>query len=556
MTVRQARVSARQSSQPANPQAPNSYQTASFPSPTLGLISNSNLATPQPGGAAVLTNFFPTATGAVLRRGTGLYATLGDGTADTTSLFTYVNGNNQKMFATTGSSLFDITTVTALQNLVTGDGDFLVNEDGDILSIGGTDPVDGFDSLMGGDWSVVQFGTPGGMFLRAVNGIDTPLVFDGADWATTPAITGVDPTTLSGVWVAGNRCWFIQKDTMNAYYLPAASIGGAAVLFPLGGVMPRGGALLFGHSWSVESGAGLTQNCAFISTAGEAAIYQGTDPSTAATWSLVGVYRIGNPLGPKAFIPAGGDLVIATDLGFVPLSQALQKDYAALSPSAVSYPIETLWNASVSERSGADWNCVVWSASQMVVAAPPTVPGTDPVMYVANARTGAWGVFENWSATCLVEFGTRAFFGSSDGKVIEANITGLDQGAPYTGSYIPLLNDLGSTGMKTTSMARAVLRGASPVNDRLAMQADFALNMPPPPDAASAATGSSWGVGLWGEAVWGSTAGLNTYQNWRSAPANGYALAPSLQITSGSIIPLDTQIVRMDVTYQSQDTVV
>ena len=551
MSVRQGRSTSRPSAQAPK----NTYQSASFPAPTLGIISNSNLATPQPGGAAVLTNFFPTATGAVLRRGTGLYSTLGEGQFDTTALFTYLNGNNRRLFATTEEALYDITSPgEPLTYLVDGEGRFVVDDDGAIVSFGGAEPT--VESLTGGDWSVVQFGTSGGTFLRAVNGVDTPLVFDGTDWGTTPAITGPDPTTLSRVWVSGNRLWFIKKDSMDAYYLPSASIGGAATLFPLGGVMPRGGSLLFGHSWSVESGSGLTQNCAFVSTTGEVAIYQGTDPSSTTTWSLVGVYRIGNPLGPKAFITAGGDLGIATDLGLVPLSQALQKDYAALSPSALSYSIETLWNQAVANRSGEKWNCVVWSASQMVVVAPPTLAGTDPIMFVANARTGAWGVFENWSATCLAEFGSRAFFGATNGRVVEANITGLDLGNPYTGSYVPLLNDLGSTGMKTTGMARAVLRSARPVNDQIAMQTDFAVSLPNPPDAASVSGESVWGAAIWGEAVWGAVSGLNTYQNWRSAPGNGYAVAPSLQITSGSITPLDTQIVRTDVTFQSQDTVV
>jgi len=613
-------------------QKPAEYKVTTIPAPTLGLIANSNLASPQPGGAYVLENFLATATGAVLRRGSEFYAQLND-EDDITSLFTYVNGNNQSMFAATETGIYDISSsvfsfiVTDLDDNLVDDGDnFLVDS-----SINAT--MDGFT---GGKWSTVQFATSGGIFLDMVNGLNNKLIYNGttfypingetlnsisydtetaaftagetltggtsgatativkvidngttgtlwigdiaggpfqdneiitsaggsatADGTTTllfGAMTGVATSALSQNWVYKSRIFYVEKDSLSAWYLPASSISGAATELPLGGIFTLGGSLLFGSSWSLETGAGgLSEQCVFVTTEGEVAVFQGTDPSTADTWSKVGIYRIGKPLGPNAHFRAGGDLVIATDIGLIPLSQALQKDFAVLSPSAISAQIETIWNGEVKARSGNDWNCLVWSESQMAIVVPPKTSDQPSVMYVANSRTGGWSKFTGWQANCLAVFQGRLFFGSDGGSVVEGNVTGTDLGNPYTGVYVPSFSDFGSPGRKVAGMSRAITRSIVNPNEKLSMQAEFQVRLPAPPDAAESTANNVWGAGVWGTSEWGGTAIKNTFGTWRSTPLNGDVLSPALQITSGSTAPLDAEIVRIDVSYQPAEMVV
>jgi hypothetical protein len=372
------------------------------------------------------------------------------------------------------------------------------------------------------------------------------------------AVTGIATSSLSYVWSYKNRLFFIEKDSMNAWYLPIDAIGGALTKFPMGGVFPSGGSLLFGASWSLDSSGdgGLSEQCIFVTTEGEVAVYQGDNPSTAATWSKVGTYRIGKPLGPQAWIRAGGDLVIATDIGAVPLSQAIQRDYAALSPSAVSFPIETAWNEAVALRRSENWHCVVWPERQMVVVSIPTVNEQPPAMYVANARTGAWANFTGWSGTCLEVFNGRMFFGSQSGKVIEAYVTGLDEGSTYTAVYVPLFTDLGNSGaLKIAEIARLVTRSAQDINPQLSVMLDYVVDLPASPSAAPIAAGSEWDVGVWDVSVWGQETAKKIQQNWTSVGGVGYALAPAAQITSGSIIPLDCELIRLELTYDTADIV-
>lgn len=543
-------------------------QPVPFAAPTAGWISNRNLAQPQEGsapGAAVLENFFPTATSAVLRRGSELYATLGQGDKPVTCMFTYKAGNQDELFAATEDAIYNISVIISAFNWTLGDDldQSLITDLGDTIGENSTDNLDVLSATVGGDWITVQFATAGGIFLRGVNGEDTPFVYDGVTFEETPALTfaspegALNPDILSFVWAYKQRLFFIQKDTLDAWYLPVDSIGGELVKLPLGGIFGLGGSLLFGATWSIDSGAqgGLSEQCIFVTTEGEVAVFQGSNPSNASDWSKVGVYRIGKPLGKRAFMRAGGDIVIATTIGFVPISQAIQRDYAALAPAAVSFPIETAWNEAVELRT-APWNCEVWSTAQMVLVAPPTVADTDPIIFVANARTGAWAPFKNWDATCLATWKGRLFFGSQDGKVVEGNVSGLDQGNAYTGVYVPLFDTLGtSASMKIPSMARFTIRAQIAVDPLITCQFDYVTNLPPPPDAPLVPVGNQWGNAIWGESVWAGRSDPVISRNWYSVAGTGYALAPSLQITSGSVVPLDAEIISADLTYRVAEIV-
>jgi hypothetical protein len=546
---------------PAARVKPRLARDKTFPAPTGGWIANQSLATPgaqradgtKVQGAAVLENCFPTATGVRMRRGSQRHAIIGDGSLPVVSLFAYANGNNRKLFGATEAAIYDITTpeYTGEFFLVDDDGNFLVDEFGNFLVLEG-DPIPAeVDDLTGGAWITVQFATSGGTFLRMVNGADTPLVYDGTGFDTDPAITGLTPSTLSYVWAYKQRLFFTQKDTLDAWYLPVDTIGGEAVKLPLGGVFGRGGSLVFGATWSLDSGSGLSEQCIFVTTEGEVAVFQGTNPGDAAAWSKVGIYRIGRPLGPKAWIKAGGDIVVATDIGFVPLSQAIQRDIAALSPAAVSFPIEDEWNRAVRERGAMDWNCEVWPTKQMVVVALPQESGTQKQMFVANARTGAWGNYIGWGANCVAVFGDRFFWGADSGRVIEGEVTGREEDlTPYTMTVVPLFDSLKSpAALKTGLQARAVMRAAAPVNGKLSLQSDYRVSLPAAPDDTSTPAGSVWGTAVWGSSNWGESAELTARQDWRSVPGSGYALSVALQVTSGSTTPPNIELVQIDFTY-------
>lgn len=539
-----------------------------WPAPRDGWIANLNLA--QPGskkadgsvlaGAKVLDNFFPTATGVLLVRGSELYATLGSGDLPTTSLFAYMAGTVEKLFGSTESTIYDITVITQAENLLigAGDDDILGTEDDDMLGVQSTEGLDVVTGQTGGNWISAQFATAGGIFLRLVNGTDTPLVYDGTDFDVLPALTfeapdeALDPSILSYVWAFQQRLFFIQKDSLDAWYLDVDQVGGELTKLPLGGVFERGGSLLFGAVWSNDSGnqGGLSEQIVFVTTQGEVAVFQGSNPSDANNWSKVGVYRIGLPRGNKAWVRDGGDLIFATSIGYVRLSEAVRRELAALGPAAVSFPIETAWNEAV-ERRPDPWHCEVWASKQMAVVALPTQGEETPAMFLANVRTGAWCRRPNWDGTCVIVFKERLFFGSQAGKVVEANVTGLDQGLPYTGVVVPLFDSLGApASLKISEMIMAFGMSPTPVNVQTSMQVDFRVSLPPAPDSLPVPIGNEWGNAIWGTSTWGSQPTLSPRRQWDAVAGEGYALSPAVQLTSGSIVPLDYELISTQTTYR------
>jgi hypothetical protein len=155
----------------------------------------------------------------------------------------------------------------------------------------------------------------------------------------------------------------------------------------------------------------------------------------------------------------------------------------------------------------------------------------------------------------MTVFQNRLFFGSTGAQVIEANVTGTDLGQPYTGTYVPLFSDFGAPTTKTAGMSRAVLQSFAPLNEQLSMHAEFDVNLPSAPSGSIAPTSNVWDGGVWGAAIWGQGLTKTTSANWHSTPNTGYAMAPAVQITSGSIVPLDATILRTDVTYTTGDLV-
>jgi hypothetical protein len=503
---------------------PNPAELHAFPSPIRGWVLNENLAMTQPGSARILDNWVCTTTGIRMRGGRLRYATLGAAVA---SLFSYKSGS-ETAFAATANAIFDISSIA--------DPD--------------TAPSAEVSGLTSGAWSSVQFGTAGGEYLYIVNGADKAHLFDGSAWtpidgASTPAITGVATTDLSQVWSFANRLFFVKKNSLSAVYLPVDSIGGAAAEFPMAGVFGKGGSLLFGAKWSMDAGDGLDDKCVFVTTEGEVAVYEGTNPGSAADWRLAGRYDMPRPLGKDAIVGAGGDLLIATEAGMIPISAAISTDLGAIESKSVSRQISPHWRSLVSLYSSG------WVARKFNRAGYMTVAAPDgDTCLVANLTTGAWSRFTGWDVRCLGEIGGRGYIGSADGRIYRMEEGGSDDGAIYVASLIGQHEQLGaSAAIKTMRQMRANFRFGSEFVAQVGASADFDASLPAPPDAAPSVVTGGWDVGLWDEELWDSAPDVATRAIWSSAGVSGTFIAPVIQITAGGGPTPLVELVSIDGTY-------
>ncbi|TRD03800.1 hypothetical protein FJV76_14275 [Mesorhizobium sp. WSM4303] len=511
----------------------NNSRPYTFVAPRGGWVTSQNLVQSPPGTAQVLENWRPTTTGIELRGGSRTHATINS--TGVISMIAYNPTGSQELFAADETNIYNVTTVA----------------DPDVP------PVPDVTGQTTGYYSYVNFVTAGGAFLTAVNGTDDALLYNGTTWVAA-TITGVSSSTLSHVWLYRNREFFVQQNSLSSWYLPVNSIAGAATEVALYGIFKRGGKLLFGGTWSLGQTTGLDDNCVFVTDQGEAAIYSG-DPDE-DTWTLVGVYDLSNPLGKRATMKAGGDLVIATEEGMVPISAAVSKDAAVISLAAISKNIEPDWRAAALDRNSLPWEIIKWPEQRYaIVSLPITSDDQLPICFVVNTETGAWCKYTGWNTQCMELLDSQLYFGTNDGKVKLAEIGGSDDGEPiyytYVGNPDPITKNI--AGVKTMHQARVTFRSSTTFNAQVNFATNYSVTVPSPPNAASDVASNEWDSGLWDVALWDQPSPAESIgTKWVSIGRSGYVFQPIIQIT-GALSQLPrTELVQIDSMVESGGIVV
>jgi hypothetical protein len=502
----------------------NKSKTRTFAAPKKGWIKNQNLVSGIKDGAEVLDNWFPTAQGARLRNGRDKHATIG---GPVKSMFQRKSGNEDHMFAASATDIYDITTPA----------------DKDVA------PTADVSSLTSGDWSTAQFANAADDYLVLANGADSVRNFDGTTW-TTPSITGVTSADLNQVFVFKERLFFMENNSLSFWYLAVNAIAGAATEFPLKGVFHLGGDLLFGTSWSLDTGSGLDDLAIFVTTEGEVAVYSGTDPSSSTTWALVGVYRIGKPLNKNAFFKAGGDVAIVTEDGIISISEALKKDRAALQADAITFPIEDAWITAIANRDRTfPFSVTLWHSQTMLIVGTPSISGNIDVAFVANARTGAWCRFTGWDVQASVVNDDKFYFGTSDNFIFRGGVTGKDYDVGYSAIWIPRFFE-GNANEKFAVHARFRGRASESYEISLGASANYAETAIPVPTASAEESDNVWGTGLWGTMTWGGTENVSHVSDWGAVAAQGTALAPGIRLESNRTTANTLEAIALDLMYE------
>lgn len=517
-----------------------------LPAPTGGWVSAKNPASKTSlklyGPAAErLECFFPTETGISIMGGSQVVATVvASGAGPCESLWAYIGGITRKMFAGANGKIFDVTSPASPTVVPTPD-------------------VSGQTSNY---YSTQNFATSGGNFLYAVNGTDKPELYNGTTWSaidgvSVPSITGVTTSTLSQINVYRNRLYFVQGGTMNVWALPVGSLGGAAIQISLSGIFQKGGSVLYTATWSLDSGSGLDDNLVVVSTEGEIAIYSGSDPSDSSNFSLVGVYFGPKPLGKNGYTKEGGTLELVTEKGLFPITVMIRKTKDQISGDAHSRNIEPDWLEAAADRKSLPWEIVKWPSRQRAIINVPVTADlsiTPAKPFMVNTTTGAWCSRPGWNTRCLCLHQDFVYFGTNDGRVFQMEITGADNGALYYPVAVLAWDHYGSVGFqKTVTAMRAHFRSTDPLLIRLSISSNYAISLPVPP-AASTGNGAvgEWDVGLWDVALWdvGSTQ-LPVTTDWVSINQGGFAIAPQLQLSIGSSVAPNAELILIDSLYET-----
>lgn len=458
-----------------------------LPAPVGGLVTSQNIGAMESGTAIVLSNWRPTRTGVSVRGGNRKHATTG--VAPVESLMNYV-GDNPAIFSGAGGN---ITNITSPAN-------------------SNTPPAPAVTGQTSNYYSFINFPVTGGNRMPVVNGTDPMQLYDGTAWqqvtgVSTPiAITGVPTANLIHVNAYRNRMYLVEAGSLNVWYLPVDSVGGAAQVLSLAGIFTKGGNIQFTATWSSESGAASMQAYLVVmSSEGEAAVFTGAYPES-DDWSLVNVYELARPLGKNGWFRAGGDVAVFTEAGIIPVSAARYKDPAALDMDALSKNIEPTWKKAVQERSSLPWEGCKWDDKDAVYINTPAVGNLPTMTIVLNLTTGAISTYTGWDNRCFALHNRQMYFGCNDGTVRIAEVGGSDNGMPYIAQTAFAWDHLGYPGFtKSVKQAQAIWNTTQPFAYRLSASTDYTQQFPISPNSMPDDNPASlWDSGLFDVALWDS----------------------------------------------------
>jgi hypothetical protein len=563
---------------------PQTALTTSITAPIGGWNARDSVSAMPPTDAVTLTNLYPTPTDVVLRKG---FSKRSIGiTGYVNSLMNYAGANTQKLFAAAGTSIYNADTPTAtvvhaitndkLQhiNISTGGGHFLV-------ACNGTDATCVYD---GTSWfniaptstaqtisSITYVTTTATLTTASPHGLLTgnkvtiagasPAAYNGTytitvtgtstftyTMASNPganastvgtytvlyAITGVNSNKFVNVNLFKNRLFFTEKDSLKVWYLPVNQIAGAASSLDFGGIARNGGFLQAMATWTLDAGQGADDYAVFITNMGEIIVYNGTDPDTAATWELKGVWQLGYVFSRRCFYKFAGDILLLTQDGLVPLASALQssrldprinltdKIFFAISLAADTYSTEFGWQA------------IYFAKPNMLIINIPNPNGTE--QYVMHTISKAWANFTGINAKCFELSGDDMYFGGNGyvGKFFDTN---ADNGAQISATCQQAYSYFDTPGQQKrfTLVRPTFLVDVGAPGIFCGINTDFQTqnNLGKVSFETNQTTTAVWDVAKWDTDVWAGN--LVISRNWQGVTGLGYAGGLNLNMVSAGI---------------------
>lgn len=327
-----------------------------------------------------------------------------------------------------------------------------------------------------------------------------------------------------------NRLWFIRNNTSDAYYLAVNAIQALAPSpageFDFGPLLVHGGELKAMASWTVDGGDGIDDRLVLVGGGGDVLIYDGTDPTSAATFRIIGRWFVGKPPFGRRFLSKyAGDLAMVTEKGIEYMSRILQAK-GELDPETQPKDTARIFNEVIGRdvrntRLQRFWRYIALPSEEAVILITPHNKPKSGYQYVFNELSQAWSRHVGMGMSCAEEFDGELYYGTLEGTVIKAfNGTTDDQlsdGTPgrtvvadLQTAYVAPEDDPMS--LKTPQLVMPMFTGNTPPVVKLQINTEW--NFKPVPGSPPYVDKDTalWDQAKWDQAVWGGKD--NTYLAW------------------------------------------
>lgn len=412
---------------------------------------------------------------------------------DVETLFNLVHGTNEKFLAAMDGGIARIDTGTAAQ-----------------LKVRGSYTSDRWQ------WTTFTDSTaPNTPQIYAVNGADQPWKYDGSTFANwSPTVTGATLTDF--VWITSfkNRIYMGEKDSRNFWVSSAVGDDTAFTRFPLSGIRGAQGNILFMAAMTRDTGSGPDDFAVFVTTEGQAIVYAGNDPTTATAWALVGVYQIPRPINShRSWIQLFGDVIIATELDYIFLADALQSSGGVVvNPSKLT---GAMTSAAAAYKDNYGWQLIASEKDGIILSNIPLNTNGTYQQHVINVQTRAPSRFTGWNFSAFGVFNGN-LYGAANNAVYRLLNGGSDDSS---GAETPIKlraqtawTNFGSSEFKHVRAIRPLFR----TQGAFKFGAGIGVGFVDPSVVTVASAGPAGASTLWGDTsgvttLWGDASGAATF---------------------------------------------
>jgi hypothetical protein len=278
------------------------------------------------------------------------------------------------------------------------------------------------------------------------------------------------------------------------------AITGGVTAFPMGHLLRNGGYVSSLFNWTLDAGFGIDDFLVVVGSQGDVGVWQGTDPTTTATFELKGIWYVGPvPRYGRYFSPYGGDVVVVSRLGLVPMSKLITGTFNVdMQNVGLDAKIQSVVGPLIQEViEDQQFNVFTVPSEQiLVLGLPPTITEVNELLledgfallqenndsllyqtaldgvflqYAMNLTTGSWCEFSDLPMYCSTLLRGKLYFGSLSGVTSQGfygDYDGAQQdgtGGDYPiGDYQSAFSDFGVPAqLKSFSMVRNVFSGSS-----------------------------------------------------------------------------------------------
>lgn len=354
-----------------------------LPSPLNGLdFDNPAFSMPE-ASARSLWNFIVTPEGLITRPGSSEYVTGFTQSVDSLHVYAAQTGV-ESLWAACNNGIFNATSPGAV----------------------GAAAI----SLTNGDAHSVQISTGAVSYLFLVNGTDNLRRYDGTTWTSIAAL-GTATNLFSLVALYRQRLFFVKKNSLEIEYLAPNAITGTTINYPLAATFSLGGKITGIIPWTIDSGTGPEDNLIIITDQGQIAVFNGNDP---AIWVLRGVYAAPKPIGSRPLVGYGGDVLVLTEAGVIPVSSLVQST-SIDRVRTITQTILSFFNSAARLYAGNyGWQVIPNDIGPYVLV---NVPDAGGVSYqgVMHSQTMAWSVWDSLNARAWARLDTYLYFSRGSG---------------------------------------------------------------------------------------------------------------------------------------------